>query len=296
MMIENRSFFRMLFVTVNTLLMIFLALCCLIPFTHVMFASVSSPAFLAQNRGLVLYPHGFSLNGYGLVFRNPNLIPSYFNTLYYVSIGTIVNLLMTSVAAYVLSRKGPMLNRFFMKILTFTMFFSGGIIPFFLVVDSLGLTDTRAALIIPYAVVTYNIIIMRTSFQQVPVSLEESARIDGANDFVILFRIIVPLSKAIIAVITLFVAVSFWNSWFPAVLFLRDRNKFPLQLILREILINNDITKVMAVREMSAAEEQYYRRLVKYCIIVVATLPIICIYPFLQKYFVKGVMIGSIKG
>lgn len=150
-------------------------------------------------------------------------------------------------------------------------------------------------IIIPYAVVTYNIIIMRTSFQQVPVSLEESARIDGANDFVILFRIIVPLSKAIIVVITLFVAVSFWNSWFPAVLFLRDRNKFPLQLILREILINNDITKVMAVREMSAAEEQYYRRLVKYCIIVVATLPIICIYPFLQKYFIKGVMIGSIK-
>ncbi|MGI6260315.1 MAG: carbohydrate ABC transporter permease [Acutalibacteraceae bacterium] len=294
-MIERRSFSRMLFRIANVIFLIFLALCCLIPFTHVLFASVSSPTFLSQNRGLVLYPHGFSLNGYDLVFRNPNLIPSYFNTIFYVVMGTLLNLLMTSVAAYVLSRKGPMLNKFFMKLITFTMFFGGGIVPFFLVVDGLGMTDTRLSQLIPYAVSTYNIIIMRTSFQQVPVSLEESARIDGANDFTILFRIIMPLSKAVLAVITLFVAVSFWNSWFPSVLFLRDRSLFPLQLILREILINNDVSKVVPVRELSASQEQYYRKLVKYCIIVVATLPIVCIYPFLQKYFVKGVMIGSIK-
>lgn len=173
--------------------------------------------------------------------------------------------------------------------------FSGGLIPFFLVVDGLGLTGSIWALIIPYAVSMYNIIIMRTSFSSIPVSLEESARIDGANDFFILFRIILPLSMPVVAVMILFYGVGHWNSWFAAVIFLRDRKLFPLQLILREILVTNDVSKMMAVRELTAADEQLYRMLIKYSTIVVASLPIVCIYPFLQKHFVKGVMIGSIK-
>lgn len=294
-MVERKTFSRRLFVAFNTLLMLFLAACCLLPFTHVLFASVSSPAFLAQYRGVVLYPRGFNLEGYQLVFKNPNIVPSFFNSIFYVLAATAINLLMTSLSAYVLSRRGPMLNKFFMRMITFTMFFSGGTIPFFLVVDRLGMTDTRWALLIPYAISTYNTIVMRTSFQQIPVSLEESARIDGANDFIILFRIIIPLSQAVIAVITLFVAVGNWNSWFPAVLFLRDRTKFPLQLILREVLILNDTSSSIATKEMSQAQSDLYKSLVQYCTIAVATLPIICVYPFLQKYFVKGVMIGSIK-
>lgn len=294
-MLGKPSISRRIFIVVNTLFMIFMALICLLPFTHVLFASISSPEFVTQNKGLILYPRGVNLKGYELIFQNPNIITGYLNTIFYTVVGTIVNILFTVMAAYVLSRKGPILNKYFIKIMTFTMFFSGGLIPFFLVVDALGFTGSRWSLIIPSLVSTYNIIIMRTSFSQLPISLEESARMDGANDFVILFRIIIPLSMPVIAVIILFYAVGHWNSWFNAILFLRDRDTFPLQLILREILITNDVSKMMAVRELSAMDSAFYRMLIKYSAIVVATLPIIFIYPFFQKYFVEGVMIGSIK-
>ena len=177
------------------------------------------------------------------------------------------------------------------------MFFSGGLIPFYLTVRGLGLNNTRWAIIIPSAISTWNMIVMRTSFMELPASPEESARIDGANDFTILFRIIIPLSKAIMAVMVLFYSVGMWNSWFNASIFLNDRKAYPIQLILREILILNDKGDMLQVLHgISAQSEDMYRQLVQYTTIVVATVPILFAYPFLQKYFVKGIIVGSLKG
>lgn len=289
------SISRRLFFVCNTLFMILMVLACLLPFTHVLFASVSDPAFIAQNRGIVLYPRGFNLLGYKLVFQNPSVISGYYNTLIYTVFGTALGVLLTAMGAYVLSRKNVLWNKFFMKMITFTMFFSGGLIPFFLVVDRMGLSNTRAAMVIPYAVSAWNIIIMRTSFRQISDSLEESARIDGANDFLILFKIILPLSMPVVAVMILFYAIGYWNSWFPAVIFLRKREFFPLQLVLREVLIQSDLSKMMKIADLEKTNDAYYRMLVKYTTIIVATLPVVFVYPFLQRYFIKGIMIGSIK-
>jgi putative aldouronate transport system permease protein len=243
-------------------------------------------------------PLGFSLKGYELVFKNKDVINGFLNTIFYVVVGTSINLLLTSMSAYVLSRKDLLWGKFIMFMVTFTMFFSGGLIPLFLQVDRLGLYNTRWAIILPGAISVWNLILMRTSFLGIPDSLEESARMDGANDFTVLFRIILPVSKATLAVIALFYAVGQWNSWFNAMIFLRDRSKYPLQLILREILINNDTREMMSGAKGNAqfVRDDAYKSLIQYCTIVVATIPILFVYPFLQKYFVKGVMIGSIKG
>jgi putative aldouronate transport system permease protein len=178
-------------------------------------------------------------------------------------------------------------------IIVFTMFFSGGLIPNYLTVMNLGLIDSRWAIILPSAISTYNMIIMRTSFSSIPDSLEESATIDGANDITILTCIILPLSLPIIAVMVLFYGVSHWNSWFSAMFYLRSRTLYPLQLILREILITNSIDNMTT--DVSAMDKEPIGESIKYATIMVATLPVLFIYPFLQKYFVKGVMIGAIK-
>jgi len=198
--------------------------------------------------------------------------------------------------AYVLSRRNLMLKPLIVVIIVIPMYLSGGLIPSFLLVRDLKLLDTIWSLLIPGAVSTYNIIVMRTAFTQIPESLEESAWIDGAGNFTLLFRIILPVSLANLAVITLFYAVGHWNSWFSAAIFLRDRNKFPLQLFLREILIAN--TPMISNTESSLNEFGlfYMDELIKYCTIIVSTVPILCVYPFAQKYFTKGVMIGAIKG
>jgi putative aldouronate transport system permease protein len=180
-----------------------------------------------------------------------------------------------------------------MLFMAFTMLFNGGMIPNYLLIVKMGLIDSRMAIVLPSAFNVFNLVIMRSSFKEIPDALEESARLDGANDMQILWHIIIPVSKATIAVITLFVAVALWNSWFTASIYLTDRSKWPLQLFLREILINNSQRSLDAGVKASALAQQ---TLVKYCIIIVATVPILCIYPFLQKYFVKGIMIGSIKG
>ena len=184
----------------------------------------------------MLKPLGFSLEAYKLVFENPMILTGYRNTLFYVTVGTSINLLMTSLSAYVLSRKNVMFKNAMMMVV-FTMFFSGGLIPFYLTVRELGLSDSMWAVILPTAMSTYNMIVMRTAFTAIPDSLEESARIDGANDFTILFRIILPLSLPVVAVMILFYAVGHWNAWFNAMIFLRTRDKYPLQIVLREILI-----------------------------------------------------------
>lgn len=277
----------------NTLFMIGLSLVTLYPLIYVLFSSLSSPEAVVQNRGLLLYPKGFNLEAYRLVFANPNITTAYFNTLVYVIAGTITNLVMTSLGAYALSRRNVMWKNAVMFMIVFTMFFEGGLIPLYLLVNKLGMLDSRMALIIPTAVSAFNLIIMRTAFQGVPVSLEESARLDGASDWVILFRVVLPLSLPVVAVMILFYGVYHWNSWFPAMIYLQTRELFPLQLILREILIANDTSNMAG--NVASADTMPVGETIKYATIIVATLPILLLYPFLQRFFMKGVMIGAIK-
>ena len=202
---------------------------------------------------------------------------------------------LTCLAAYVLSRKNVLFNGVITFIIMFTMFFSGGMIPTYLLVNNLGLTNTYWALILPTAISTYNMIIMRTGFAAIPESLEESAKIDGASHFTILFKIVIPLAKPTMAVIVLYYAVACWNSWFNAMIYLQKRRDLqPLQLILRGILIENDTSNMQDGNVGQDTES--IAESIKYAVIVVATLPILAIYPFLQKYFIKGIMIGAVKG
>jgi putative aldouronate transport system permease protein len=245
-------------------------------------------------RGILVRPLGFDLQAYQRVITNPMVGYGYRNTLFIVIAGTTLNVLMTTLAAYALSRKKLYFKNFVVFLITFTMFFSGGLIPTYLLVRmTLGLKDNLLALILPNAMSAYNMIIMRTSVAAIPDSMEESAKIDGANDFTVLFRIIVPLSLPVIAVMILFYSVAHWNAWFSAMLYIDKRSLFPLQLVLREILIANSTNEMMT--NVSMEEKAYVGETIKYSTIMVATLPILCVYPFLQRYFVQGVMIGAIK-
>ena len=276
---------------------IFLLLVCFVtlyPILYVIFASVSEPVRLIQAKGILWHPLGFTTTAYRMVIQNRSIMTGYANTLFLLVVGTSLNVAITALAAYVLSRENYFFKRFFNLLVVVTMLFSGGLIPFYITVQRLRLLDTRWALILPTLLSTYNLMIMRTSFAGIPVSLEESAKLDGANDFVVLVRIVLPLSKAVIAVMVLFYGVAHWNGWFNAAIFLRDRMKYPLQLILREILISND-TSAMA-NDLGASDQELIAENIKYATIVVATLPIMCVYPFVQKYFVTGVMVGSVKG
>ncbi|WP_020616382.1 carbohydrate ABC transporter permease [Paenibacillus daejeonensis] len=278
----------------NTLFMLVMIVVTLYPFIYVVFSSVSDSRLLLAQTGILLAPLGFTLDAYTMVFKNPNILSGYLNTLFIVGIGTILNLVMTSLGAYVLSRKGVVWTRHIMLWIIFTMFFSGGLIPMYLLVNNwLHLGNSLFALIVPGLISTWNLIILRTSFATIPESLIESARIDGAQDLTILMRVVIPLSLPVMAVMVLFYGVGHWNSWFGAMIYLRDRELFPLQLILREILIQNN-TNYMA-GNASTEDVEAVGESIKYATIMVATLPILFVYPFLQKYFVKGVMIGSIK-
>ncbi|GFZ90790.1 putative ABC transporter permease protein YtcP [Paenibacillus marchantiophytorum] len=290
----SRSWGERIFDTSNSIFLILLSLVTLYPFLFVLIASLSDPAWIVQVRGLIWYPKGFNWEAYIMVFKNPSIITGYLNTILYVILGTSLNILMTSLGAYALSRQDVMWKNPVMFMIVFTMFFSGGLIPTYLLINDLGMVDTRWALLIPTAMSAYNLIIMRTSFQAVPVSLEESAKLDGANDFTILFRVILPLSMPVVAVMVLFYGVSHWNAWFNALIYLRTRDLYPLQLILREILITNS-TESMTTG-VGGADKMPIGETIKYATIIVATAPILLLYPFLQKYFVKGIMIGAIKG
>ena len=277
-------------------IIILLSLACLLPFTHIVFASFSNPESILSKVGIYLVPDGFTTKGYELVFRNRDIWSSYRNTLVYVLAGTGATMVVTTMAGYALSRK-ILFGNAIMFVLTFTILFSGGLVPFYLlVVDTLGWRNSMFSVIVPGTLNVFHMIILRTSFKTIPDSLIESAKMDGAHDFMIFVRIILPLSTATLAVIALFNAVGRWNEWFNALIFLNDRRKFPLQLVLREIIITNDTSSmVTAGQGIDYASMDRFRPLVRFCTIVVATLPIMCIYPFLQKYFIKGVMIGSIK-
>ncbi len=292
--IRNRSAGEYLFTGVTLTLLTLVAVLCLYPLLYVFFASISDSAQMMQHQGLVLYPLGFTLDSYARVLLNPMIATGYLNTLFYVVVGTLVNLALTILGAYGLSRKALLLKKQIMFIIVFTMFFSGGLIPLFLVVQRLNLINTRWAVIFPVAIETTNLIIMRTSFQAIPYGIEESVKIDGANDWVILTKIVIPLSMPVIAVMTLFYGVSRWNAWFNASIFLQDRVLYPLQIVLREILIINDNNSMLI--GIASGTSNSVGETIKYATIIIATVPILTIYPFLQKYFVKGVMVGAIKG
>ncbi len=285
-----------LFSVINTIIMIFMMSICLYPLLYVLFASLSDPTELAQNKGFLLMPKGLTFKGYWMVLKNPNISTGYINTTIYVVAGTCINLILTSLGAYVLSRKNLYWRNRIMLFIVFTMFFHGGLIPRYLIVKDCGLLDTRWAMLIPNAILTWNLIVMRTSFMGIPDSLEESAKMDGANDFTVLFLIILPLSKAVLAVMILFYGVGHWNQWFDAMLFLRKRNLYPLQLFLREILLSNQTDDMMANAAVEQTETDLYRTLIQYTTIIVATVPILFLYPFVQKHFTKGVMVGALKG
>ncbi|GHU80454.1 putative ABC transporter permease protein YtcP [Clostridia bacterium] len=294
-MVIKRTVSERVFEVFNILFLIFLSLITMYPLLYVLFASFSDSGDLARHHGLLLKPYGIHLEAYKLVFKNPIVGTSYFNTLFNVAAGLIISMILTTVGAYCLSRLNLKWGTAIMMVIVFTMWFSGGTIPFYLTVSSLGIPNTRWAMILPRAISTYNLIVMRTAFQQLPPSLEESARLDGANDLVILTRIIVPIAMPTIAVITLFYASSQWNAWFDAMMFINKRTLFPLQLFLREILVLNSTDSMMAGNVFQGDQVQLGET-IKYATVMIATVPILCVYPFLQKYFVKGVMIGAVKG
>lgn len=294
-MVTKRSPGEIIFDIGNAVFLGILTLIFLYPMWYVIMAAFSDPARFVSHTGLLWLPEGFSLAGFKMVLRTGSIVTGYGNIILYVIAGTALNILLTSMGAYVLSRKKLYIRRFLSLAIVFTMYLSGGLIPFYLTVRNLGLYNTRLALILPVAVNTWNLIVMRTSMSQVPDSLEEAAKIDGANDFVILFRVILPVIKSTVAVMVLFYAVQHWNSWFNAMIFLQDRSKYPLQLFLREILLSGSMTDIAAGSTGEDVNNVLTMNMLKYCTIVVSTLPILCIYPFLQKYFVKGVMIGSVK-
>ena len=278
------------FVVLVTLL---LSLSVIIPLMSIVFASFSDPFEVMKHSGIYWKPIKFSLFSYKMVFQDKSILTGYMNTIFVVLVGTGLNLLMTIISAYVLSRRGPMFIKFFTVMIVFTMYFQGGTIPTYIVVDKLGLVGSRWALILPGAVNTFNLVVLRTAMAAVPESLPESAMIDGAGHVTILSYIMVPVTKASIAVITLYYAVAYWNSWFPAMIYLRKKSMYPLQLILRTILVQDE-TSAMSSGTMEALALSSDS--VKYATIVVATVPILLVYPFLQKYFVKGVMVGAVKG
>lgn len=280
----------------NHLLLLLLTVVTFYPLFYVVLASISVPSQFVRHSGLLFLPKGLSWISYEVVLKNPNIRVGYINTLIVVLAGTSSSVLLTSFGAYFLSRKDIMLKKGITLFILFTMFFNGGIIPFYLTVTGMYLDRSLLALILPVLVNTFNLIIMRTAFSSLPPSMEESAKIDGAGHFTILFRIVLPLSMSTVAVIILFYAVQNWNAWFNASIFLRDRKLFPLQLVLREILVQNDTNSMTAmVSGNDQGDTRMVSETIKYSVIVVATAPILVLYPFLQKYFVKGVMVGAVK-
>lgn len=268
----------------------------LYPVVYIVSASFSSGSAVISGQ-VLLWPVEFCLDGYQAVFAHKDILSSYANSIFYTVVGTLINLCMTLIAAYPLSRKDLPGRGYITFFFTFTMFIGGGMIPNYLVVKGLGMLNTRWALLIPGAISTYNMFVVKNFIQSnIPGELLEASRMDGCSDTNYFFSIVLPLSKASIAVIALYYAVGHWNSYFSALMYLNDRSKIPLQLVLREILVNNQVSADMIIDPELYEKKQNVAQLLKYSLIVVSSVPIICVYPFVQKHFVKGVMVGSVKG
>lgn len=277
-------------------LLFFSFLIVVLPLLHILACSLSSTDSVISGE-VLLWPKEFSLKGYEAVFKNDKILMGYRNTILYTLGGTLVNVVMTILAAYPLSRKDLPGRTLFLFMFTFTMIFSGGLIPTYLLNSKLGLVNNPLVLIIPGSIAVWNLMIARNYFENsISNELIEAAQIDGCNTFQVLRKIILPLSKPIIAVLCLFYAVSHWNAFFDAFIYINDQNLMPLQVILRDVLISNQIDSSQIVDPDTLAAMEGMDQLLKYSTIIVSCLPIWCVYPFIQKFFVKGVMVGAIKG
>ncbi|HML45752.1 MAG TPA: carbohydrate ABC transporter permease [Clostridia bacterium] len=272
------------------------ALLVLYPLIFIVSASFSSPAAVSTGK-VILWPVDFSLEGYRAVFKDPNILTGYRNTLLYTGAGTLINVTLTFITAYALARPSLPLKGLIMFLFTFTMLFNGGMMPTYVLMRNLKLVNKVWAMLLPGAIAAYNMIITRTFLQSsIPHELLEASQIDGCSDFRYLGYVVLPLSKAVLAVITLYYAVGHWNAYFDAFLYLSRRELFPLQIILRDILIANTIDPAALVDPDLMTIKQGMADLLKYSLIVVSSAPILCLYPLVQRYFIQGVMIGSIKG
>jgi ABC-type glycerol-3-phosphate transport system permease component len=293
----KRSFSDKVFYLLDYTILLFCGVVVLIPLLNVFAQSLSDPQTVLAGR-VGLWPRNFTLETFKLILRNRNIMVGYANTFFYASVGTVINLIVTIVCAYPLSRKDFLGRNYFMIIFAFTMMFGGGMIPTYITIKNLGLLDTRWVMLLPSAMTVWNMILARTFFQNtIPAELYESAEIDGASDMKILWSIVLPLSSPIIAVLTLFYAVSVhWNSYFDAMMYLKSQRLYNIQLILRNAIAN--ISALLNQSgDLSALEQSMaYAEASKYVIIVISMLPVLLIYPFVQKHFIKGIMIGAIKG
>jgi len=273
----------------------FLLVVILFPLIYIVSSSFSSPLAVSSGR-VTLFPVDFSLRGYEVALSNPQILTGYGNSLFYTFFGTLISVTLTIAVAYPLSRRTFYGRNLLMAFLVFTLLFNGGLIPTYLVVKALGMLDTRWALLIPAAIGVWQVIIARTFFQSsIPEELGEAAELDGCGDLQFFWSVVLPLSKPIIAVLILIYAVSQWNSYFDALIYLKSSDLFTLQLILRGILILNTTTSgSMSAKEL--VDRQQTAELLKYSVIVISSLPVLIIYPFVQRYFAKGILIGAIKG
>lgn len=293
---KNSSTGDKVFIILVYVLLSAVMLIVLYPLIYIISASFSDPQAVVSGK-VILWPVDVTLRGYKAVFKNPKIITGFINSFIYMGVGTVVNLIMTMLCAYPLSRKEFTARNKIAALFVFTMYFSGGLMPTYMVVNKLGLINTRWAMIIPSAMSTYNMIIARTYMvNSIPDELYEAAQIDGCSPFKYLLKVIVPLSKPILAVLALYYGITKWNNYFDAMLYINDASLQPLTIVLREILIQNQIDPTMLTDAAALSKLQGMAELLKYAVIVVASVPVLAIYPFVQKYFVKGVAIGAVKG
>lgn len=291
-----RSKDDVIFDVVNYTFLTILVIIVLYPLIYVVSASFSDPSAVG-NGELRLLPIRPTLEGYRRIFKDTRIWIGYWNTIIYTVVGTTLNVIMTVLCAYPLSCKNFVGRSFFTKFVIFTMYFSGGMIPMYLLMDKLHLIDTMWAIILPGMIGVHNMVITKNFFENsLPEELKEAAMLDGCSEFKYLLKFVLPLSKAVLAVIAMYYAVGHWNAFFGALIYLTDETKYPLQLVLRSILIENEMASSMMEDLNSVAQQQQYAEMIKYGVVIVSSLPVLCIYPFVQKYFVKGVMAGSVKG
>lgn len=283
-----------IFSIVNTVVMVFIVIACFYPIWYVISASFSSSGAISANIGKLLWPKGFTLGAYSKALSHPLILSGFRNIFLMLLISLPINMIMTVLCGYFMAAKNVMFKNAIVSFFMFTMFFNGGLIPSFLNQKSLGLYDNIWALVIPGALSLYNAIICKSAIQAIPDSLVESAHIDGAGDLTILTKIIVPVIKPTLAVLLLYYGVGLWNNWFNASIYIKNNDLLPIQNILRSVLLANNTTLNQAAA--STDEVNQFAETIKYAAICISTIPILCIYPFLQKYFVKGVMVGSVKG
>ena len=296
-MVERKTVSRVIFCILNYSLLALFGIICLIPLWHVFMSSISDPRLLMSSSGVLLKPLGnITFDGYKLVLNNQSILTGYGNTLLYVLATTLLMAVGTLLGGFLISRRDFKLAGPMTLLILFTMLFSGGLIPSYMVVRGLGMINTRWAVIIPGTLNAFYILLMKAAFDHLPASYEESAKLDGAGPITILFRILVPLVKATVAVVVMFNVIAQWNSWYYASIYLpKERNLWPLQLFMREILIQNNASAVATSIDAEKASS-FVGNLVKFCVTIVGTLPILIAYPFAQKYFVAGVQMGGIKG